>query len=222
MQNNTSFDWTRFAGLAPWATIFALLFTLAQGVVHIVDVDKLSFDDYLTQVAALWSFIAVGRGFAVKADDIDINPMTRFLNSFPWATVVVGIVAVVGYIDVTLVDDTSLTYGTLGTKLAVLIGALGLGRGVAALKKDTTFNSVAYNVGGDPSDIETHPDAGDLPEITDENVGKLSAQAGVADVGLANSGDAHGEDTDLGADVEPGPAKAPPLGEGPTEEGRGV
>jgi hypothetical protein len=120
----------------PWATILGLLFSISAGVVHLLSPEDLSFDDYTTQVVVVWSFLAVGRGFANREDDdIEMTPFTKFLNTFPWATAVTGVVAVVGYIGV--ITSDSLTFQELGVKLGFLIGALGLGRGIGVFKKDS-------------------------------------------------------------------------------------
>lgn len=178
-------------GKWPWATMFALLFTLIAGIVQIVQPSTLSFDDYMTQVVAVWSFLAVGRGLALKEQEtIVVAPIDRFLNTFPWATVVTAVVAIVGYIG-TLTGD-SLTFNELTTKMAILIGALGVGRGLGVLKKDVTFNRLA-----DPADLAGHPDyeGVEVPEGYDEPP---------LPRGLPAEGDEH-----MGASQEP-PAKAPP------------
>lgn len=149
-------------GKLPWATMLAVLFTITAGVVSLVDSEALNFDEYTTQVAVVWGFLAVGRGLALKEQEtVEMSPFSRFLNTFPWATVVVGIVAVVGYI-VVIIGDTSLTWDELGIKLGLLIGALGVGRGAGVLKKDLmTYPASA----GQPFDPGHEITEGDIKEI---------------------------------------------------------
>lgn len=119
----------------PVATLLAVLFSVLTGVVHLVDVEKLSFHDYMTQVTVVWGAIAVGRGFAVTKT-IEANPTIAWLNAFPWATVVTIIVGVVGYISVLVGSDIdSLSWEEYGVQMGVLIGALGIGRGIGSLNK---------------------------------------------------------------------------------------
>lgn len=121
----------------PVATMLAVLFSVLTGIVHLVDVDELSFEDYMTQVTVVWGALAVGRGFAAAKTSVSDNPTIAWLNAFPWATVVVGIVGVVGYISVLVSnDDGSLDWTEYGIQMAALVGALGIGRGIAVLKKD--------------------------------------------------------------------------------------
>jgi hypothetical protein len=196
--------------LWPWGTLGALLTTLVLGVTSLVAPDQLSFNDYYTQVVVVWGALSVGRGLAAKHDDAyyeGYGPITKFLNSFSWATVAAGFFAVVGYIIVlTHGGDGSMGYDELAAKVGALVGALGIGRGISTLKKDTTIGSMP---------IATHllpPSSDPGVEITDANVGKLSAAAGVGDVPL--SGEQHLGDEDMGAADDPGPIKAPPA-EGP-------
>jgi hypothetical protein len=121
----------------PTATLFAVLFSLFTGVIHLVDVDKLSFEDYMTQVTIVWGGLAVGRGLAASKG-VSANPTIALLNAFPWATVVAAIVGVVGYVSVLVNTDGSLDWKEYGVQMGTLVGALGIGRGIAALKHDTT------------------------------------------------------------------------------------
>lgn len=186
----------------PWGTLAAVLTTLVLGVTSLVAPDQLSFNDYYTQITVVWGALAVGRGLAAKHDPAyyeEYGPITRFLNSFSWATVAVGFFAVVGYVLVlTHGGDGSMGYDELATKVGALVAALGVGRGIAVLKNDTTIGSMpitnvlAAGPVGDPG-----------VEITDENLHAVSKQAGIADVTIAdNQSDT---DEDMGAVDEPQP-----------------
>jgi len=121
----------------PVGTLLAVLATLALGAVSLFS-DKLNFDDYTTQVVVLWGFLAVGRGLtgSVLNQEGEPNALIRAINAFPWATVVIGIVAIVGYVAV-LVNPDVMTWQQLGIKIAVVIGALGVGRGVQVARKNS-------------------------------------------------------------------------------------
>lgn len=187
--------------LWPWGTIAALLTTLVMGVTSLVAPDKLSFDDYYTQITVVWGALAVGRGLAAKHDDAyyeEYGPITRFLNTFSWSTVIVGFFAAVGYIIVlTHGGDGSMGYDDLATKVGALVGALGVGRGISALKKDTTIGSMPItNV------LLAGPDPG--VEINDDNLRVALKQAGVPFASIDDSSD----DTDeaMGGDDHDGVA----------------
>lgn len=195
-------------GALPWATLFAVLLTLVLGVTSVADTDELSFDQFTTAVIAVWSFLAVGRGLAAKEQDIDTTPFISFVNSFPWATVVVAIVAVIGYLGVVVFDTDSMTIGELGIKLGVLVGALGLGRGLGTYKKDTTFRAPMLAGDGEPFDEDE--------EITDDNLASMAAKRGLTLTPVAESsgGGVSSRKVTAGQDdePEPPPVKGPPQG----------
>jgi hypothetical protein len=155
----------------PWATIMALVVTIVLGVTSLIEPEELNFDEYTTAVVVVWSFLAVGRGAALREQTtLILAPLDRFLNTFPWATVVAGVVAVVGYIG-SLTSDT-LTIQELGVKLGILIGTLGIGRGLGVLKQDVLENRVnpagyEYDIeAADGSDSEPDADMGAEDEPT--------------------------------------------------------
>jgi hypothetical protein len=182
----------------PWGTLAALFTTLVLGVTSLVAPDQLSFNDYYTQVTIVWGALAVGRGLAAKHDPVyyeEYGPITRFMNSFSWATVGVGFFAVVGYVLVlTHGGDGSMGYDELAAKVGALVGALGVGRGLAVLKKDTTIGSM-------PVTVNQLVDPG--VTITDENLHALSKAVGIADAHIDDS--PVDSDEDMGAVDEPQP-----------------
>lgn len=121
-------------GKIPWATMFAVLFTLVTGIVHLGNQENLSFDDWTTTALAVWSFLAIGRGFAKKEDDVELSPFLRLLNTLPWATFMIGIIGIVGYIGV--INGSSMTWQELGVKLSIAIGLLGVGRGIGVKRAE--------------------------------------------------------------------------------------
>ncbi len=119
----------------PMATLLAVVLSIATGVVTIVDTDKLSFQQYMTQIVVVWGGISVGRGLAAKKQ-VDTNSLIAKLNAFPWATVVAIIAGTVGFISVVINTDGSLDWDAYSKQMAVLVGALGVGRGIGVFKKD--------------------------------------------------------------------------------------
>lgn len=119
----------------PVATLLAVVFSIVAGLVQLIDPAKLSFEEYLQQITVLWGLIAVGRGLAVNVAGTLPDDKYAAINAFPWATVVAIVVGVVGYIGV--ITDSTLDWQEYGTQMAILVGSLGLGRGLGALKKDT-------------------------------------------------------------------------------------
>lgn len=152
----------------PLATLAAVFFTLFAGVVHVVSQATLSFDEYTTQIVGLWTALSVGRGLAVRDRSSEsLHPFDRFLLTFPWTWAILVFIAVIGYIG-TLGD--SLTFNDLGTKLAVLGGAFGLGRGIAGFKRDvTTDKDGAQDLLDEQmalidDDPDTFPDGGSIKD----------------------------------------------------------
>lgn len=153
----------------PWGTLLAVIATIVLCLTSAFASDKLGYDDLSTMIVLAWGAMALGRGFAAKADPVvydEYGPITRFVNKFNWATVGVAAFAVAGYI--IQLGPTPMSWGEYGNKIGILAGALVIGRGVAVLKKDVTTGTVPI---GGPDDIGT--------EISDDNLGDVSSAAGV-------------------------------------------
>lgn len=118
----------------PWATLLVIFFAVVGGVVSVFDSSSLGFEEYLTVVLGASAVLSIGRGLAYK-ENADDSPLSRLLNSVPWSTVLVGVFAVVGAV-VLAVGESTLNFQEYIERVLAAAAVLGLGRGVAAYKKD--------------------------------------------------------------------------------------
>lgn len=145
----------------PWATLTAVLLTLIGAVVLVVGNSDLSFDQFTDYALAGWAALALGRGLAAKPpNDLPVSPLSRLLNSVPWATVTIGIIIITGAV-VLLVGDSALAFDEYFQKCILAAGALGIARGVAAYKKDV--NGLAGEVYSEPEYDPALDTAADAP-----------------------------------------------------------
>jgi type IV secretory pathway VirB2 component (pilin) len=133
----------------PWATLLVVFFAIVGGLVTIFNESSLGFDEYLTLVLGAAAALSLGRGLAYKEDALVENPLSRFLNSIPWATLLVVVFALVGGV-VLLIGESSLNFEEYITRVLAAGAVLGIGRGIATFKQDHAY-------------INTDPDS---PEVT--------------------------------------------------------
>jgi len=176
----------------PWGTLIAVLATIVLCITSAFDPDKLGYDDLSTMIVLAWGAMALGRGLAAKNDPaayVEYGPITRWLNSFNWATVGVGAFAIVGY--VIQLGDTPMSWQEYAQKVGILSGALLIGRGVSVLKKDTTTGVVPT---GAPHDLDI--------EITDANLESVTSDAGVPSEPIEpDTSDLKGDDANRGMPI---------------------
>lgn len=151
----------------PWATIMVVFFSIVGGIITVIDESSLSFDEYLTLVLAASATLSIGRGLAYKELGVDQTPLSRLLNSVPWATVLVGVFSLVGAV-VLVIGESDLNFQEYMTRVMAAAAVLGIGRGIAAYKKDNTLINTddARNVRDAPMEYV---------EPTDENMGADTA-----------------------------------------------
>ena len=122
----------------PWATLLAVLLTLIGAVVLIAGNSDLSYDQFTDYALAGWAALAVGRGLAAKPPhDLPQSKLSRTLNQLPWATVMIGIITLTGAI-VLMIGESALAFDEYFQKTLLAAGVLGIARGLAAYKKDTS------------------------------------------------------------------------------------
>lgn len=141
------------ASAYPWATLLAVALTLVGAVVLVIGQSDLNFDQYTNFALAGWAALAVGRGLAAKPVRLEGSSFAQTLNTIPWSTVVIGIIAAAGAV-VLVIGESSLAFDEYFQKVLLAAGALGIGRGIAALKKDVITKAPTDDLGSEFSEAE--------------------------------------------------------------------
>jgi len=140
----------------PWATLMVVFMSLVGGVVVLLGNSSLEFDKYLTIGLGAASALSIGRGLAYKATGIDESPVSRFLNSVPWSTMLVFIYASVGAV-VLIIGESDLNFEGYVARVMGAATLLGVGRGIAAYKKDNVNIDTGTDYSGTPPQYEDVP-----------------------------------------------------------------
>ncbi|HMJ32970.1 MAG TPA: hypothetical protein VK501_03550 [Baekduia sp.] len=202
-----------------WMTIItcllAILFTVVGGVVTLVHVESLTFDDYLQRtgelalaVAALGVGRSVKKGLIRRADE----PLgSSWLERWPISTFTIGIMVLIAAIAggvMTIADPARLGFSEYLDKLNVFAFAVGLqgaGRAVRkGLEKSGPAASATAPSAPAPTGFEAHPDH----PANGADLGVALPEPDAPGPGFVDPADEAALDDDLGAEQEPAPAGA--------------